>query len=196
MRVDGEGWLSNAKRVPSPHANARPAGAEISLVVLHGISLPPGEFGGTWIEDFFTGRLDFPAHPYFETIRDLRVSAHLLVRRDGGIVQFVSFLRRAWHAGRSSWRGREECNDYSIGIELEGADEIPYSDAQYAALDAMLPALLDAYPGIGEGGIVGHADVAPTRKTDPGPAFDWARLAAAPGLAGYNFGERNGEPRA
>lgn len=195
-RVDEEGWLAGARHVPSPHADARPAAAGIGLVVLHGISLPPGEFGESWIEDFFTGRLDFSAHPYFDTIRDFRVSAHLLLRRDGEVVQFVPFLRRAWHAGRSSWRGREECNDYSIGIELEGADAIPYSDAQYAALEAVLPALLEAYPDLGEGGIVGHADVAPGRKTDPGPAFDWARLAEAPGLAGYNFGERKKEPQA
>ncbi len=185
--IDAQGWLDGARRSPSPHANERPDGAAIELVVLHGVSLPPGEFGGPWIEDFFTAGLDFSTHEYFETIRDLRVAPHLLVRRDGEIVQFVSFLRRAWHAGCSSWKGREECNDYSIGIELEGADTIPYTDAQYLVLARILPALVAAWPGICEGGIVGHADVAPGRKSDPGPAFDWRRLADSLGAAGYNL---------
>lgn len=198
--IDAQGWLAGARRMPSPHANERPAGTRIGLVVLHGVSLPPGEFGGSWVEDFFVGRLDFSAHEYFAALRDLHVAPHLLVRRDGEVVQFVSFLRRAWHAGRSSWNGREECNDFSIGIELEGADTIPYTDAQYLALAHILPTLVDAYPGIREGGVVGHADVAPGRKTDPGPAFDWRRLAAALDAAGYNLIARSreqeeGEPR-
>ncbi len=181
------GWLVGARRSPSEHADERPSDAAIELVILHGISLPPGEFGGPWIEDFFTGRLDYLAHPFFEEIRDLRVAPHLFVRRDGEIVQFVAFGRRAWHAGRSSWRGREACNDFSIGIELEGADDIPYTDAQYAALVRILPALRKAWPALGEEGIVAHSDVAPGRKNDPGPAFDWVRLAAALAGAGYNF---------
>ncbi|MGH8224623.1 MAG: 1,6-anhydro-N-acetylmuramyl-L-alanine amidase AmpD [Gammaproteobacteria bacterium] len=195
VEIDAQGWLAGARRAPSPHANERPVGAEIGLVVVHGVSLPPGEFGGPWVEDFFTGRLDFTAHEYFGTIRDLHVAPHLLVRRDGETVQFVSFLRRAWHAGRSVWRGREECNDYSIGIELEGADTIPYTDAQYLALARILPVLIAAWPGIRKGGVVGHADVAPGRKTDPGPAFDWQRLDVALGAAGYNLvaGNREGE---
>ncbi len=174
--VDAEGWLAGARHRASPHCDERPADARITLVVVHGVSLPPGEFGGPWVEDFFTGRLDYRAHDYFASIRELRVAPHLLIRRDGEVVQFVSFVRRAWHAGRSSWRGREACNDYSIGIELEGSDTVPYTDAQYAALEAVLPVLAAAYPGLREDGVTGHADVAPTRKSDPGPAFDWARL--------------------
>jgi AmpD protein len=174
-----QGWLADARRRESPHADERPAGARITLVVLHNVSLPPGEFAGSWVEDFFTGRLDTSAHPYFATIRELHVAPHLLIRRDGEIIQFVAFPRRAWHAGCSSWQGSEDCNDYSIGIEIEGADTIPYTDAQYAALEAVIPALVEAYPGIGEGGIVGHTDVAPKRKSDPGSAFDWTRLARA-----------------
>lgn len=193
LRVDAQGWLAGIRRAPSPHADERPAGSRAELVVIHGVSLPPGEFGGPWVEDFFAGRLDFTAHEHFAAIRELRVSPHLLVRRDGEIVQFVSFARRAWHAGRSSWRGRGECNDYSIGIELEGTDTIPYAEAQYRALERILPALAEAYPGIREGGVVGHADIAPERKTDPGPAFDWERLAEALGAAGYNLVARNQE---
>lgn len=188
--VSAAGWLAQARRSPSPHCNRRPGDARITLVVLHGVSLPPNEFGGPWVEDFFTGRLDCSRHPYFETIRHLRVAPHLLVRRGGEIIQFVSFLERAWHAGRSSWNGREECNDYSIGIELEGNDVGPYTDAQYAALGHVLPALARAYPGIAEGGIVGHADVAPQRKTDPGESFDWLRLDRSMAASGYNLPTR------
>jgi AmpD protein len=187
MRVDEEGWLSETRRAPSAHADERPADARITLVILHGVSLPPGEFGGPWVEDFFVGRLDFSAHEYFATIRDLRVAPHLLLRRDGTLVQFVSFLRRAWHAGRSVWHGRAACNDYAIGIELEGCDTTPYTERQYAALERVLPALVRAYPGIAEGGVVGHEDIAPGRKTDPGPAFDWARLGEALEPGAYNL---------
>lgn len=174
MHVDDGGWLAGASRCPSPNCNDRPDD-EISLVVIHGISLPPGEFGGSHIEELFSNRLSPDKHPYFATVYQLQVSAHLLVRRDGGIIQFVPFGKRAWHAGRSSFLGRENCNDYSIGIELEGTDDIPYTDAQYASLCGILRALQRRYPAIGQH-IAGHSDVAPGRKTDPGPAFDWARL--------------------
>ncbi|HEX5313380.1 MAG TPA: 1,6-anhydro-N-acetylmuramyl-L-alanine amidase AmpD [Gammaproteobacteria bacterium] len=182
-----DGWLVGARRMASPHGDERPSGTVISLVVIHGISLPPGEFGGDFVESFFGGCLDVAAHPYFASIRELRVSPHLYVRRDGAMRQFVAFERRAWHAGISCWRGRAACNDFSIGIELEGTDEIPYSDAQYTALERVLPVLGRAWPAIGAEGIVGHADIAPGRKSDPGVAFDWPRLAAGLARAGYNF---------
>jgi AmpD protein len=177
MRVDvSTGLLVGVKQVLSPNFNARPAGVVPDLVVLHGISLPPGEFGGPWIERLFTGNLPPDAHPYFATIAGSPVSAHVLVRRGGEPIQFVPFGERAWHAGRSSWQGREACNDYSIGIECEGADDVPYEDAQYMTLRSLLRVLLEAYPDITPDRIVGHSDVAPGRKTDPGPAFDWARV--------------------
>ncbi len=143
--------------------------------MIHGISLPPGEFGGDAIERLFCNRLDCDAHPYFAQLREVRVSAHFLIRRSGELLQFVPCTRRAWHAGASSWRGRERCNDFSVGIELEGTDEIPYSDPQYAALGELVTALVRTYP---VADVVGHADIAPTRKTDPGPSFDWPRLRA------------------
>jgi len=173
LTVDARGIASAAIQIASPNRNARPPGTEVTLLVVHGISLPPGEFGGDAIERLFTNRLDPTAHPYFAAIVGLRVSAHFLVRRDGALVQFVACAERAWHAGASAWRGRERCNDYSIGVELEGADEVPYADAQYATLARLVRALRRRYP-IAD--IVGHSDVAPGRKTDPGPAFDWARL--------------------
>jgi AmpD protein len=177
MRVEtSTGLLVGVKQVLSPFFDARPAGAAPDLIVLHGISLPPGEFGGPWIARLFTGDLPATAHPEFVERAGLRVSAHLLVRRDGEVVQFVSFNERAWHAGISSWQGRERCNDYSIGIECEGTDELPYEAAQYAALRQLLPTLLGAYPQITRERIVGHSDVAPGRKTDPGPTFDWTQL--------------------
>ncbi len=178
MRVDAvTGLLVGVKQVLSPFFDARPAAVQPDLVVLHGISLPPGEFGGPWIARLFTGSLPAEAHPEFRDRAALRVSAHVLIRRDGEPVQFVSLNDRAWHAGRSSWQGREACNDYSIGIECEGADDIPYEDAQYGTLRLLLPMLSAAYPGITRERIVGHSDVAPGRKTDPGPSFDWARIA-------------------
>ncbi len=143
---------------------------------MHGISLPPGEFGGHEIEALFTNTLDWDAHPYFEGIRGLEVSAHLLIRRDGEVIQFVPFTERAWHAGQSRFHGRTRCNDVSIGMELEGEDETPYSDEQYAALLAVIEAVKRAYPKIGNRSIAGHSDIAPGRKSDPGPAFDWLRL--------------------
>jgi len=175
--VDAErGLLLPARQCVSPNQDERPADCALTLVVLHGISLPPGQFGGNQIEDFFCNTLDCGAHPYFEEIRDVRVSAHLLVRRDGAVVQFVPFGRRAWHAGQSRFRGVAACNDYSIGIELEGDDLTPYTDAQYRSLAALLHALLEAYPSLSLRRVAGHCDIAPGRKTDPGPVFDWLRL--------------------
>ncbi len=160
----------------SPNQDARPAGAAPSLIVVHGISLPPGEFGGPEIEALFMNTLDWDAHPYFGEIRGLEVSSHLLIRRDGSVFQFVPFTERAWHAGESCFRGRHRCNDFSIGIELEGEDENPYEDCQYDVLQAVIRALCGAYPALSPRTVAGHSDIAPGRKTDPGPAFDWLRL--------------------
>jgi len=179
LEVDpGTGLLAGVHYVASPNCDERPPGCFPELVVVHGISLPPGEFGGPWIERLFTNRLEVAAHPYFAAIDGMRVSAHALIRRDGSILQFVPFALRAWHAGASSWRGRECCNDFSIGIELEGADSVAYEDAQYASLAALIAALIDAYPTLRTDAIAGHSDIAPGRKTDPGLAFDWPRLHA------------------
>lgn len=169
------GWLREARQVPSPNCDERPEGP-VDLLVVHGISLPPGEFGGPWIEALFQNRLDPSGHPYFAAIAGLRVSAHALIRRDGGVVQFVPFHRRAWHAGESRFCGRRQCNDFSVGIELEGADDVPYADVQYDRLARLAESLMRHYPGITPDRIVGHSDIAPGRKTDPGPAFDWAEL--------------------
>lgn len=158
---------------PTPNCDMRPGDAEIDLIVVHGISLPPGEFGGPWIDDLFTNCLDPAAHPYFEGICNQRVSAHVLIRRNGSMVQFVPFHQRAWHAGESRYEEREACNNFSIGIELEGVDDIPYAPVQYHVLVETVQALLQAYPHLSPQRIVGHSDVAPWRKTDPGPAFDW-----------------------
>ncbi|MDR2213593.1 MAG: 1,6-anhydro-N-acetylmuramyl-L-alanine amidase AmpD [Pseudomonadales bacterium] len=171
--------LPQARWLPSPNCDARPDPADISLLVIHGISLPPGEFGGPYIDALFCNQLDAAAHPYFAGIAHLRVSAHLVIGRDGALTQYVPFDCRAWHAGASSFMGRANCNDYSIGIELEGTDELPYTDAQYTQLSAVTRALLRAYPAITPARIAGHCDIAPGRKTDPGPAFDWPRLRAA-----------------
>ena len=170
------GFLEPALRQLSPNRDARPAGALPSMVVLHGISLPPGKFGGTEIESLFANTLDFDAHPYFQEIRGLKVSAHLLIRRDGSVTQFVPFTERAWHAGESCFRGLICCNDFSIGIELEGEDESAYDDRQYPVLAAVLRAIFAAYPAISARELAGHCDIAPGRKIDPGPAFDWLRL--------------------
>ena len=159
----------------SPNQDERPPGVEISLVVVHSISLPPGEYGGDAIERLFTNRLDPAAHPYFETIAHLRVSSHFLVRRDGVLVRFVPVERRAWHAGTSTWRGRSRCNDFSVGIELEGTDDAPFEDAQYEALAFLLMDLRKTLP---LRAIAGHSEIAPGRKTDPGTQFDWSRLFA------------------
>ena len=174
MDIDAEnGYLYGARRVNSPNHDDRPAGCDIDLVVIHGISLPPGEFGGDGIECLFTNTLDPEAHPYFQQIGDLRVSAHLLIRRDGELVQFVPFNKRAWHAGQSCFEGRESCNNFSIGIELEGTDEQPYEAAQVRLLAEVVHALCEAYPGLHSDRVVGHSAIAPGRKTDPGPYFDW-----------------------
>lgn len=177
LRVDvATGLVPGVRQVLSPHFDARPAGCVPELIVVHGISLPPGEFGGPWIDRLFTGNLPPDAHPYFREIVGARVSAHLLIRRDAQLVQFVPFGERAWHAGASEHCGRAACNDFSVGIELEGTDDAPYEDAQYDRLTALIRALLAAYDSLGRDRIVGHSDIAPGRKTDPGRAFDWARL--------------------
>ena len=181
--IDADGWLIDAERRPSPNCDPRPAGTPIDLLVIHNISLPPGEFGGDWIDDLFCNRLDPTAHPYFEPIAGVRVSAHLLIRRDGRSIQYVSLEQRAWHAGLSCFQGRERCNDYSIGIELEGTDETPFTEAQYARLVACTHQIRRHYPAITDARIVGHADIAPGRKTDPGPAFDWLRYRRAVGAS-------------
>ncbi len=170
------GRLAQAQSCDSPNRDERPDGAEPSLIVLHGISLPPGKYGGDEIEALFTNTLDWDAHPYFGEIRGLEVSSHLLIRRDGSVLQFVPFTERAWHAGESSFRGRQRCNDYSIGVELEGEDETPYEDCQYDVLRDVIRALCKAYPSLSPRNVAGHCDIAPGRKTDPGPAFDWLRL--------------------
>lgn len=170
------GLVEPATQCASPNCDARPDGSLPEMIVLHGISLPPGEFGGPEIEELFTNRLDWDAHPYFDEIRGLEVSSHLLIRRDGALIQFVPFIDRAWHAGASSFRGRSRCNDYAIGIELEGEDETPYTDAQYEALADVVASIIGAYPAISAREIAGHCDVSPGRKSDPGPAFDWLRL--------------------
>jgi len=170
LHVDSAGIIRSAAQIESPNCDARPPGSKITLLLIHNISLPPGEFGGPWIVEFFTNRLRVKAHPYFEQLADLRVSPHFLIRRDGSLAQFVPCALRAWHAGASSWRGRERCNDFSIGVELEGADTVAYTDAQYDMLAQLTRALRRRYP-IRD--IAGHCDVAPRRKTDPGPAFDW-----------------------
>lgn len=171
-----DGWWTKARQLPSSNQNARPGNSEISLLVIHNISLPPNEFGGEYIEQFFCNKLPVNAHPYFSTIANLQVSAHCLIKRDGSVIQFVPFLARAWHAGRSSFRGKSECNDFSIGIELEGSDTIAYTDAQYSALAELAKQLMVDYPAINRSRIVGHEDIAPGRKTDPGEAFDWDKF--------------------
>ena len=171
MRIDAQGLLAGGEYIPSPNCDDRPEGA-IELLVMHNISLPPGEFGGDGVQRLFTNTLDAAAHPYYATIFGLKVSAHFFVRRDGQIIQFVSCLKRAWHAGESCWQGKSRCNDFSLGIELEGSDAMPFTDAQYAALEDLTLALREAYP---IRGIAGHSDIAPQRKTDPGACFDWRR---------------------
>lgn len=175
LRLDTEGLVKGVRYVASPNCDERPAGCAIGLIVIHYISLPPGEFGGNGIVELFTNRLDPAAHPYYATIAGMKVSAHFLVRRDGGLIQFVPCSKRAWHAGESSWKGRRGCNDYSVGIEMEGSGETPFTDLQYKRLAQLTRALQARHP---IAGIVGHSDVAPGRKSDPGPQFDWARYRA------------------
>jgi AmpD protein len=184
LDVDLEsGLLRGARYLASPNRDARPADAVVDLVVVHGISLPPGAFGGPWIDQLFTNALEADAHPYFPTVSPLKVSSHLLIRRNGELTQFVPFTERAWHAGKSAYAGREACNDFSIGIELEGADMVPYEDAQYRVLANAVAAVCSAYPTLSTERVLGHSDIAPGRKTDPGPAFDWARARRLIGLA-------------
>lgn len=173
MILNPQGWLMDAHRIESPNCDARPAGEPIRLIVIHNISLPPGEFEGDAVIRLFTNQLDWDAHPYYPSIRGLEVSSHFFIRRDGTLLQFVPCSLRAWHAGASSWRGHERCNDFSIGIELEGSDDTPFTDAQYEHLLPLVATLERAYP-IED--VTGHSDIAPGRKTDPGPYFDWARL--------------------
>ncbi len=174
--LDAAGVCGGSVWRPSPHCDRRPEGEEISLLVIHNISLPPGEFGGPWIDDLFLGRLDPAADPFFREIEGLRVSSHFLIRRHGELVQYVPTELRAWHAGASQWMGREKCNDFSIGIELEGADDVPFAEPQYQTLAALTRCLFERY---GDLDIAGHSDIAPERKTDPGPWFDWLRFRAS-----------------
>lgn len=171
--LDAEGWLAGARQILSPNYDARPAAETVSLLVIHAISLPPREYGGNAVIDLFTNQLDAAAAPDFVTLAGMRVSAHFFVRRDGELIQFVSCLERAWHAGVSCWQGRARCNDFSLGIELEGDDFTPFDDAQYATLSMLIERLRHRFPLVD---IVGHADIAPGRKTDPGPYFDWSRI--------------------
>jgi len=182
LALDGGGVLDTARQIPSPNADERPDPEDVSLVVIHAISLPPGEFGGGHVERLFTNRLDPAAHPYFAGIAGLRVSAHFLIGREGDVVQFVPCRRRAWHAGESSYAGRAACNDYSVGVELEGTGEIPFEDAQYDSLARLAAAIGDRYP---IGAYAGHEHVAPGRKRDPGPSFEWDRLFGSIGR-GYD----------
>jgi AmpD protein len=176
LQVDlDSGLMRGVRQAASPNYDARPGGVEAELIVVHGISLPPGEFGGPWIERLFLNTLPLDMHPYFAEIGGLRVSSHLLVARDGELTQFVKFTDRAWHAGQSSYQGREACNDFSIGVELEGLDSLAYEEAQYDTLAEVVAALCDAYPRLSPQRLVGHSDISPGRKTDPGPAFDWER---------------------
>lgn len=173
MEKELKGWLRGVRRIVSPNFDARPDGERVSLIVIHAISLPPDSFGGPGVAQLFTNALDPAEDPYYQTIQHLRVSAHFFIRRDGELIQFVPTEARAWHAGVSSWRGRERCNDFSIGVELEGCDRLPFEQAQYDALVRLLKRLLWRYPAAE---IAGHSDIAPGRKTDPGPCFDWDQL--------------------
>ena len=184
LSIGPEGIAAAAAQIRSPNCDERPLGTIVSLVVIHGISLPPLRFRGDGVARLFTNTLDANGHPYFARIVELRVSAHFFIRRDGRLIQFVSCAQRAWHAGQSSWQGRERCNDFSIGVELEGADDVPYASAQYVVLGRLVRAIRRRYPILA---VVGHGDIAPGRKTDPGPAFDWPRLRrrlATPGVRG------------
>lgn len=177
MHINTEtGLIENVDYIASPNADARPADTDIDLVVIHSISLPPGEYGGPWIEQLFTNQLPADVHPYFREIHQMKVSAHVLIRRDGHVQQFVPFHQRAWHAGKSCYQDRETCNDFSIGIELEGTDDSAFEDIQYRQLAELIDALNSSYPRLDKTRIAGHSDIAPGRKTDPGTGFDWHRL--------------------
>ncbi|MFK8052239.1 MAG: 1,6-anhydro-N-acetylmuramyl-L-alanine amidase AmpD [Woeseiaceae bacterium] len=172
------GLIAPARQCPSPNHDERPSGTVPELIVVHGISLPPGEFGQGFVQQFFRNRLPTNAHAYFAEIEGMTVSSHLFIERDGALTQFVPCSKRAWHAGVSEWQGRDRCNDFSIGIELEGDDDTPYDNRQYHCLNAVIASLREAYPQLANSPVVGHADIAPGRKTDPGPAFDWTRVDA------------------
>ena len=174
--IDEKGWLNSARALPSPNCDDRPDGEAIRLIVIHAISLPPEQFGGEAVADLFLNRLDPNGHPYFRDIANARVSAHFFIRRDGELIQFVSCFQRAWHAGVSNWKGRERCNDFSLGIELEGSDNQAFDASQYRVLNMLLANLGVSFPNLE---IVGHSDIAPGRKTDPGPFFDWAQIVQA-----------------
>ncbi|TAK66246.1 MAG: 1,6-anhydro-N-acetylmuramyl-L-alanine amidase AmpD [Betaproteobacteria bacterium] len=176
MMIDAAGRVDSARYLASPNCDERPPGEAVTLLVIHNISLPPGEFGGDGVVRLFTNALDHAEHPYYRTLAGARVSAHFLIRRAGELLQFVPCVKRAWHAGESAWCGRRRCNDFSIGIELEGADDVPYAEAQYRVLAELTRALQSAYP-IAD--IAGHCDIAPERKTDPGPSFDWPRFRSS-----------------
>lgn len=176
MRVTDDHWLSPVKRLASPNCNPRPDPAAIELVVVHGISLPPGRFGGGFVEALFQSRLDLSAHPTFASLEGVAVSSHLFLSRRGAVTQFVPFDQRAWHAGASAWRGRPGCNDFTVGVELEGTDEQPYTRSQYRKLRRVLRALCDRYPRLSPEAVVGHFEIAPGRKTDPGPFFEWPQV--------------------
>lgn len=177
MHIDiPSGLVKEARQQVSPNCDERPLEADISLIVIHGISLPPGKFGGNYIDQLFCNELNSSEHPYFKEIEGLKVSSHLLIRRDGEIVQYVPLKKRAWHAGVSCYEKRECCNDFSIGIELEGEDKTPYADIQYQVLSNLIKSLIKSYPNLSEKTIAGHSDIAPGRKTDPGESFDWERL--------------------
>lgn len=183
MKIDTQtGLLDTARQCPSPNHDGRPEGCVPDLIVLHNISLPPYEFGGSWIDHLFTNQLDPEAHPFFAEICHLRVASHLLIRRNGELVQYVPFHKRAFHAGVSNYKGRNSCNDFSIGIEVEGSDFEPFMEAQYQQLESLLPALVAAYPALNLKDVTGHEHIAPGRKTDPGPFFDWKRLGDALGV--------------
>ncbi|HUX90274.1 MAG TPA: 1,6-anhydro-N-acetylmuramyl-L-alanine amidase AmpD [Gallionellaceae bacterium] len=183
MKIDTNGWLSGVRRIASPNYDRRPPGTKIDLLVIHNISLPPDQFGSLSIVKFFTNQLDVDEHPYYAQLKGVKVSSHFLIRRDGQIVQFVPCRGRAWHAGVSDWQGRARCNDFSLGVELEGSDFVPFTDLQYSALARLTRRLQRAYP---IRSIAGHSDIAPVRKTDPGPYFDWPRYQAALGLLGQD----------
>ena len=173
LSLGDDGWVNEAQHLPSPNCDDYPAPAATPLLVVHNISLPPYRYGGSGVAELFTNTLDPAAHPFYAEIAHLRVSCHFFIRRDGSLVQFVPVHRRAWHAGASQWQGRERCNDFSIGVELEGCDELPFEAAQYASLNRLVAMLRERYPSLSA---VGHSDIAPGRKTDPGPCFDWSRL--------------------
>lgn len=177
MKLNADtGLVQEARQLGTPNSDQRPDPGDISLLVIHGISLPPGQFGGSEVEQFFCNRLDCEVDPYFAQIQDLKVSSHFYIRRNGELVQFVPVNERAWHAGESCYKGRERCNDFSVGIELEGTDDTPYTDQQYSCLARLIQCLIDTCPGLNAQAIAGHSDISPGRKTDPGDNFDWPRL--------------------